>query len=85
MRFMTFAPAVVITLAGFFVAWQFVNPAPPRTIVIATGQPDGAYFQFAERYRELLKRRAKFEPVAYILQRKEFFSLDFRGEKKNTR
>ena len=54
MRFMTFAPAIIVTLIGFLVAWQFVNPAPPRTIVIATGQKDGAYFQFAERYRELL-------------------------------
>ena len=51
---MTFAPAIIVTLIGFLVAWQFVNPAPPRTIVIATGQKDGAYFQFAERYRELL-------------------------------
>jgi len=54
MRFMTFAPAVVVTLIGFVIAWQFVNPAPPRTIVIATGQKDGAYSLFAERYRELL-------------------------------
>jgi len=54
MRFMTFAPAVVLTLVGFLIAWQFVNPAPPRTVVIATGQEDGAYFLFAERYRELL-------------------------------
>ena len=54
MRFMTFAPAIIVTLVGFLVAWQFVNPAPPRTIVIATGQKDGAYFQFAERYRDLL-------------------------------
>jgi len=54
MRFVTFAPAIVLTLAGFLIAWQFVNPAPPRTVVIATGQQDGAYFLFAERYRELL-------------------------------
>lgn len=54
MRVMTFAPAIVVTLIGFLIAWQFVNPAPPRTVVIATGQQDGAYFLFAERYRELL-------------------------------
>jgi TRAP-type uncharacterized transport system substrate-binding protein len=54
MRFMTSAPAVVVTLVGFLIAWQFVNPAAPRTVVIATGQEDGAYFLFAERYRELL-------------------------------
>ncbi len=54
MRVMTFATALFLTLIGFLVAWQFVNPAPPRTVVIATGQQDGAYFLFAERYRELL-------------------------------
>jgi hypothetical protein len=54
MRVMVFAPAVAVTLIGFVIAWQFVNPAPPRTVVIATGQPDGAYFQFAQRYAELL-------------------------------
>jgi len=54
MRFMTFLPAIVVTVIGFVIAWQFVNPAPPRTIVIATGQQNGAYFQFAQRYRELL-------------------------------
>ena len=50
----TFGPAILITLTGFFVAFQFVNPAPPRTIVIATGAEDGAYALFARRYRELL-------------------------------
>jgi TRAP-type uncharacterized transport system substrate-binding protein len=54
MRLMTFGSAIAITLLGFLIAWQFVNPAPPRTITIATGHADGAYFLFAERYRELL-------------------------------
>lgn len=31
-----------------------------------------------KEYLALLKRRAEFEPVAYILGRKEFFSLDFK-------
>lgn len=54
MRLMTFAPAVIITLLGFLIAWQFVNPAPPRTITVATGGKDGAYYHFAKQYRELL-------------------------------
>lgn len=32
---------------------------------------------FAERLEELLKRRERREPVAYILGRREFWSLDF--------
>ena len=31
-----------------------------------------------EQYRDLLKRRANHEPVAYIVGRREFHSLDFR-------
>ena len=47
--------------ALFFVALLatyllFVEAPPPRDIVIATGGKDGAYFRFAERYQELLKR-----------------------------
>jgi TRAP-type uncharacterized transport system substrate-binding protein len=50
----TFGPAVLITLIGFVIAYQFVNPAPPDTIVIATGTEEGAYYLFARRYREQL-------------------------------
>jgi TRAP transporter TAXI family solute receptor len=48
--------AVLLTLAGFVVAYQFVEPAPPNRITIATGRESGAYYAFAQRYRELLAR-----------------------------
>ncbi len=51
MRLMTSGFAVLVTLTGFVIAWQFVNPAPPRHLVIATGQANGAYYLFAQRYR----------------------------------
>jgi TRAP transporter TAXI family solute receptor len=51
-----FAPAILITLVGFIVAYQFVEPAPPRKITIGTGDPSGAYYAFAQRYREILAR-----------------------------
>jgi TRAP transporter TAXI family solute receptor len=54
MRLITFGSALLLTLIGFAVAWQFVNPAPPHTLVIATGQMDGAYYLFAQHYREQL-------------------------------
>jgi len=50
----TYTPALLLVLAGFFVAWHFVQPAPPRSITIATGAADGAYYLFAERYQRLL-------------------------------
>ena len=41
---------------GFVVAYQFVEPAPPRHIVITTGSESGAYYQFAQRYATILAR-----------------------------
>ena len=55
-RWRMFGPAIILTLAGFVVAYQFVEPAPPRRIAIATGGEEGAYYGFAERYAELLAR-----------------------------
>lgn len=50
MQMKTFGPAILVALAGLLIAWQFVNPAPPRSITIATGQPEGAYHLYATRY-----------------------------------
>jgi uncharacterized protein len=33
-----------------------VDPAPPKVVVMATGQPGGAYAQIAKRYQEILAR-----------------------------
>lgn len=41
---------------GFVVAYQFVQPAPPKRIVITTGGEAGAYYQFAQRYAAILAR-----------------------------
>lgn len=49
-----FGPAILVTLLGFVLAYQFVDPAPPDHIRIATGSPDGAYYLFAQRYRQAL-------------------------------
>ena len=56
MHVKTLGPAIILALAGCFIAWQFVNPAPPDTITIATGQQGGAYLLFAERYQAVLAR-----------------------------
>jgi hypothetical protein len=49
-------PGTIITVLGFIVAYQFVAPAPPRHITLATGWPDGAYFKFGNAYSALLKK-----------------------------
>ena len=49
-----FGPALFITLLGFILAYQFVDPAPPSKIRMASGHPEGAYHLFAQRYRDYL-------------------------------
>jgi TRAP transporter TAXI family solute receptor len=53
-HFRIYGPALLITLIGFVMAYQFVQPAPPGEIRIATGQPEGAYYLFSQRYQKLL-------------------------------
>lgn len=52
--FKVYGPAILLTLIGFLVAYQFVDPAPPDRLVIAGGPEEGAYARFAERYRAIL-------------------------------
>lgn len=49
--------------SGFFVAclimvvaYQFVEPAPQKSFSIATASVDGAYYAFAEQYRQILEK-----------------------------
>ena len=49
-------PATIAVIIAFIVAFQWVKPAPPNRVVIATGRPDGAYYRFAQQYRERLAR-----------------------------
>lgn len=46
----------LIVIAGFAIAWVFVEPAPPRQIVIATGSAHGAYYAFAQQYAQQLAK-----------------------------
>ncbi|MBS1143608.1 MAG: family transporter solute-binding subunit [Proteobacteria bacterium] len=47
---------VLLAGIGFAVAYQFVEPAPPKKIVISTGSESGAYYQFAQRYAAILAK-----------------------------
>jgi len=49
-------PGTIITLLGFIMAYQFVAPAPPRHITIATGIPEGACYKFGSACTEALKK-----------------------------
>ncbi|MBS4099384.1 MAG: TAXI family TRAP transporter solute-binding subunit [Sulfuricella sp.] len=49
-------PALALVAALFWAASLFVQPAPPKTIVMTTGAEGGAYHGYAKRYQEILKR-----------------------------
>ena len=51
-----YGPAALLVVAAFILAFQFIKPAPPDHVVIATGGVDGAYYAFAKRYAEYLAR-----------------------------
>ncbi|MDR0454588.1 MAG: hypothetical protein LBH05_07245 [Deferribacteraceae bacterium] len=48
-------PTILITCVGFFIAYQFVQPAPPRTIIMSSGPESGVYYAYAQQYAEFLK------------------------------
>src|SRR5438874_249974 len=49
-------PAMVIMIAGLVIAYQFIQPAPPRHIVLATGPEQGTYAYYGRLYRDRLQR-----------------------------
>ena len=51
------ASTIILILAGFVVAYQFVDPAPPDRIVLATGPEGGAYQRYGEQYASYLAKR----------------------------
>ena len=44
-------PAVLLVVAGFWLAAQFVQPAPPHQLILSSGSEGGGYQRFAARYR----------------------------------
>lgn len=52
----TYLLAGLLLLAGLVLAYQFVRPAPPDRLVMATGPEGGAYRRYAEVYREIFAR-----------------------------
>lgn len=51
-----YGPAVLLACIALFITYQFVDPAPPDRLTIATGGPNGTYYAFGQRYREILAR-----------------------------
>jgi len=49
-------PALIIAILAFVFVYQFVDPFPPRRISIGCGPPEGANFNYAQAYQEILSK-----------------------------
>jgi len=49
-------PAVVLATLAFLIAFYFVDPFPPQRITIGCGPSEGANFNFAKAYQEILSK-----------------------------
>jgi TRAP transporter TAXI family solute receptor len=52
----TVLPIIAIIAGTAWLAYQFVQPAPPRKVVMTTGAEGGAYESFALEFRDALAR-----------------------------
>jgi TRAP transporter TAXI family solute receptor len=47
-------PSLLVIAGAFWATAQFVQPAPPKRLVLATGGPGGGYERYAAAYRPLI-------------------------------
>ena len=71
---------IIVTALGFLLAYQFIQPAPPDHIRIATGEKGGAYHRFAEKYAAFLARERITLELVNTSGSVENLSLVRRGE-----
>jgi TRAP-type uncharacterized transport system substrate-binding protein len=49
-------PTILLVLAACVAAYIVVDPAPPRSVILATGQENSAYEEFGRKYAAVLAR-----------------------------
>lgn len=52
----TYGPAILAVIVLSIVAYRWIDPTPPKTVTIATGLDDGAYADFAQKYKAILAK-----------------------------
>ena len=55
-RLKYYGPGTLMVVLSFAVAFFFMKPAPPRKLIIGTGETDGAYFHYGKRFQDILAR-----------------------------
>ncbi len=53
----TFGPALLLLLALAWLAYRIIDPFPPKSVTISTGQENSAYEVLAKRYAAVLARQ----------------------------
>src|SRR4051812_34948384 len=54
---LTIAPLVLLVVAALWIAFRYLRPAPPDTIVMTSGAEGSSFQVSAERYRAILARQ----------------------------
>jgi uncharacterized protein len=75
----TYGIAVVLVVGSLFFAYQFVDPAPPRELVLATGEAGGAYQSYGAQYAEILGRNGisvQLKPTAGSVENLALLAAD---------
>jgi len=49
-------PSLLLAIGAFWLAAQYIKPAPPERLIVSTGGEGGAYQLFAARYKDVLAR-----------------------------
>ncbi|MDO8787682.1 MAG: TAXI family TRAP transporter solute-binding subunit [Sulfuritalea sp.] len=49
-------PSLLLAIGAFWLAAQFIKPAPSERLIVSTGGEGGAYQRFAARYKDVLAR-----------------------------
>ncbi len=53
----TFGPPVLLVAALVYAAYRLVDPTPPKTVILSTGQENSAYEVLGKRYAAILARQ----------------------------
>ncbi len=49
------SPMLILGIIVIYIGYRYIDPAPPKKIVISAGDVDGNYFAAAKQYQELIK------------------------------
>ncbi len=87
-------PIILLGIAMFYITAQFIQPAPKKEIIIATGGINGAYYKTALIYKALLekdkikvtllKSAGSIENIALLKDKKADFAFVQNGILDNT-